>query len=102
MKTRRKMMTENKTIQATEIGADPISVAIEHNELVLRMPLHEPVPSKSGKTMVVASTMGALPTYLSIEGSRLIVNANAYIKLGEPEWRQATQATMARLLGRLK
>jgi hypothetical protein len=94
--------TTERNDKAKEIRPNPISVSIERDELVLRMPLHEPVPSKSGKTMVVASTMGALPTGLSLAGAHVILNANAYIKPGEPEWGQAAQATMARLVGRLK
>lgn len=88
--------------KAKEIRPHPISVSIERDELVLRMPLHEPVPSKSGKTMVVAGTMGALPTGLCLAGAHVILNANAYIKPGEPDWRQAAQVTIARMMGRLK
>lgn len=37
-------------------------------------------PSKSGKTMLVASTHGALPTVAQVDGKPVTVSLNAYIK----------------------
>jgi hypothetical protein len=42
--------------------------------------LQEPTPSSSGKTLVVATTHGNVPTDIQIDGKPLIVGANAYIR----------------------
>lgn len=39
-----------------------MNVKIEKNELVIRIPLVEPRPSQSGKTIVVATTSGNVVT----------------------------------------
>lgn len=49
------------------------------NELVIRMPLQAPTPSKSGKTLVVASTLGNIKTDLVVEGKPVTIGVNAYI-----------------------
>lgn len=57
-----------------------MKVAIEGNELVVRLPLNPtPRPSASGKTLVVASTNGNKPTEARIQGQTVIVGVNAYI-----------------------
>jgi hypothetical protein len=48
--------------------------------LTLVLKLQEPTPSASGKTLVVASTHGNVPTDVKIEGHTVIVGVNAYIK----------------------
>lgn len=53
---------------------------IENNELVIRMPLEEPHPSSSGKTLIVASTGGNVQTDLEIDGKPVFVGLNAYVK----------------------
>lgn len=58
-----------------------MKVAIEGNELVVRMPLNNPaVPSSSGKTLVVASSRGNQQTTVEIDGKPVTVGLNAYIK----------------------
>ena len=49
------------------------------NELVIRVPLRTPAPSKSGKTLVVATTGGNLRTAVLVEGKPLTIGLNAYI-----------------------
>jgi len=39
-----------------------------------------PVPSASGKSLVVASTRGNIPTTTEVDGKPLIIGFNAYIK----------------------
>jgi hypothetical protein len=57
-----------------------MKVTIENNELVIRMPLEEPTPSASGKTLVVASTRGNVVTSAMIQGKPITIGLNAYLK----------------------
>lgn len=56
-----------------------MKVTIEGNELVIRMPLENPTPSASGKTLVVASSHGNVKTSAVIDGKPVTVGLNAYI-----------------------
>jgi hypothetical protein len=49
------------------------------NTLTLVLDLQEPTPSASGKTLVVASTRGNVPTDVEVNGKPVIVGVNAYI-----------------------
>jgi hypothetical protein len=49
------------------------------NVLKIQLPLEKPRLSKSGKTMLVASTYGAKTTDVRYEGRRVVVVANAFI-----------------------
>jgi polysaccharide deacetylase 2 family uncharacterized protein YibQ len=71
------MATGNsKTTEATEM-----TVEIEGNTLVIRIPMNpKPVPSATGKTLVVASSHGNIPTAAKINGKNVTVGFNAYIK----------------------
>lgn len=57
-----------------------MKVTIEKNELVIRVPLQEPTPSSTGKTLVVASSHGNQKTDALVNGKPVIVGLNAYIK----------------------
>jgi hypothetical protein len=58
-----------------------VKATIEGNELVIRLPLNKsPVPSSSGKTLVVASTHGNRTTEAVINGQPIILGVNAYIQ----------------------
>ena len=48
--------------------------------LHLDIPIQEPRPSGSGKTLVVATTHGVVNTGIRCEGSEVMVNANAFIE----------------------
>ena len=53
---------------------------IKDKQLILTLDLQTPVPSKkSGKTLIVASSHGNVPTDAMIEGKQLYVGVNAYI-----------------------
>ena len=57
-----------------------VSVKIEGKELVIRLPLNEkPVPSATGKTLVVASTHGNKTTEVKVDGKNVVLGVNAYI-----------------------
>jgi hypothetical protein len=56
-------------------------VAVENDELVIRIPLlPEPTRSKSGKTMLVATSGGNIVTKAEVNGKAITVGLNAYIE----------------------
>ncbi|MBX2851630.1 MAG: hypothetical protein KTR15_07795 [Phycisphaeraceae bacterium] len=56
-----------------------MQVTTEDGQLVIRLPLKQPPqPSASGKTLVVASTHGCIPSELNIDGQQVRVNATAF------------------------
>jgi hypothetical protein len=56
-----------------------MKVTIENNELVIRIPMTDPRPSASGKTLVVASSGGNKATTATVNGKPVIIGLNAYI-----------------------
>jgi hypothetical protein len=57
-----------------------MTVKVEGKELVIRLPLNEDgVPSKTGKTLVVASSHGNKTTEAEVKGKKITVGVNAYI-----------------------
>lgn len=57
-----------------------MKVTIENNELVIRIPVQNPPkPSKSGKTMIVATSSGNVTTSCIVDGKPVVVGLNAYI-----------------------
>ncbi len=57
-----------------------MKVTIEKGELVIRIPMQEPTPSASGKTLVVASSHGNQVTTAQVNGKPVYVGINAYIR----------------------
>jgi hypothetical protein len=57
-----------------------LKASIKNNLLLLEIPLQEPRPSASGKTLVVASTNGNTTTTVEVNGQPVIIGLNAYIK----------------------
>lgn len=57
-----------------------MTAKIVGNKLVIELPLHPvPVPSLSGKTLVIASTHGNKVTQAQVQGKNVVVGVNAYI-----------------------
>ena len=57
-----------------------MKTTIENGELVIRIPVQDPArPSKSGKTLIVASSGGNVATTAEVDGRPVIVGLNAYI-----------------------
>ena len=57
-----------------------MKVSIQNGELVIRLPLNQPpVPSASGKTLVIASTRGNQRSDAVVDGQAVVVGVNAYI-----------------------
>ena len=57
-----------------------MKVRVEGKKLIIEMDLHDPTPSASGKTLVVASTRGNKTTEAIIDGKPVVIGLNAYIK----------------------
>ncbi|TXI90545.1 MAG: hypothetical protein E6Q36_01280 [Chryseobacterium sp.] len=59
----------------------PVNAIIEGDELVIRLPINKgPVRSKSGKTLIVATTNGNIQTDILIDGTPVVLGVNAYRK----------------------
>jgi hypothetical protein len=60
-----------------------MTAKIVGNKLVIEILLNSaPVPSTSGKTLVVASTRGNKVTEAQVNGKNIVVGLNAYIPRG--------------------
>jgi hypothetical protein len=57
-----------------------IKAEIKENKLFIEIDIQDPEPSKSGKTLTIASTRGNVSTRVIIHGQPLIIGLNAYIK----------------------
>ena len=57
-----------------------MNAKLEKGVLIISIPVQEPTPSASGKTLVVASTHGNQPTTVEVNGKRVVIGLNAYIK----------------------
>jgi hypothetical protein len=57
-----------------------MQTTIENGVLVIRIPMQEPAPSKSGKTRIVATTHGSVQSTATVSGQPIIVSLNAYIR----------------------
>lgn len=57
-----------------------LEAKIVGKNLVLTIPLENPTPSASGKTLVVASSRGNVETEVKIDGKPVTVGLNAYIR----------------------
>ena len=58
-----------------------MKVVIENGRLLISLKLRKPAPSKSGKTLLVASTRGVRQSNVKIRGRWVRVNANAFIDM---------------------
>jgi hypothetical protein len=67
--------------QTTKRTTIEVMVDLSTGELIVRMPLSlPPMPSASGKTLVIASTRGNLTTNAQYDGQAIILGLNAYIR----------------------
>ena len=53
---------------------------IKNGKLIITMQLMNPTPSKSGKTLVVATTHGNQPSTVQVKGQVVTIGVNAYIR----------------------
>jgi hypothetical protein len=58
-----------------------MSIKVKYDGEILKiyLPLEKPHASKSGKTMLIASTYGVKRTTVEYEGRQIVVVANAFI-----------------------
>ena len=56
-----------------------VTIDTKKKELTITMPLMDPKPSKSGKSLTIASTLGNFRSDTLFEGKRVTVGVNAYI-----------------------
>ena len=59
-----------------------VTVDAKAKTLTIVLPLQDPSPSASGKTLVVASTRGNFKSSATVNGKPVTVGVNAYIPLG--------------------
>jgi hypothetical protein len=60
--------------------AKQLTASVEGEHLVIRVPLNaRPVPSASGKTLVVATSHGNKQTEVEVQGKPVFVGVNAYV-----------------------
>ena len=57
-----------------------MQATIKDGILTLKIPVHAPTPSKSGKTFSIATSGGNKATSATVEGQPVIIGLNAYIK----------------------
>jgi hypothetical protein len=57
-----------------------MNATIQNGNLVVTIPMQKPAPSKTGKTLVVASSLGNQRTTATVDGKPVIIGLNAYIK----------------------
>jgi hypothetical protein len=58
-----------------------MEVELKGKKLIITIDVNpEPIPSASGKTLVVASSHGNQQTTVMIDGKPVVVGANAYIR----------------------
>ena len=57
-----------------------MEVKIQNGKLIITIDLQEPTPSASGKNLVVASTRGNVVTDCEIDGKKVVVGLNAYVR----------------------
>lgn len=50
------------------------------NEIVIRLPMTAPTPSKTGKSLTVASSHGNQATTATIDGKPVYVGVNCYVR----------------------
>lgn len=57
-----------------------MTARIEGGKLIVEIDIHEPRPSASGKTLVVASSEGNKATTATVNGKPVVIGLNAYIQ----------------------
>jgi hypothetical protein len=56
-----------------------VTVDEKRNKLVIEADIQTPAPSKSGKTLIIASTGGNLKTDQKFQGKQVVVGLNVYV-----------------------
>lgn len=73
-----------------------MEVKLRKGMIVLKMPLISPIrKSKSGKTLIVATSLGPRRTRLKVNGKRVIAIASAWIRPDKPVKSEKGKSTSA-------
>ena len=67
-------------MKTNEATTPAMTAEVDGQYLVIRVRMHPPRPSVSGKTLVVASSNGNVPTAAQVNGQLVVVGVNAYIR----------------------
>jgi hypothetical protein len=59
---------------------EQLIVTVEDGYLVIKVKMQPPTRSKSGSTLIVATTAGFKPTTTQVDGKPVSVSVNAFIK----------------------
>ncbi len=57
-----------------------VTIDKKKKTVTIELPLQEPTPSKSGKTLLLATTSGNKPTTAEYDGETVTVGVNCWIK----------------------
>ncbi len=57
-----------------------MKVEIVSGNIIITLPLRKPELSKSGKTLIVATSSGLVKTAATVEGKQVTVGVNAFIE----------------------
>lgn len=80
-----------------------LKTELRNGNLILSIPVNDAkdLPlSTTGKTLIVASTHGNIPTPVMVNGQPLVVSINAYIKNGGAPKNGSTKTPIAGRFGR--
>ena len=64
-----------------------MKVEVSDGRLIISLKLRKPAPSRSGKTLLIATTRGVRYSNVKIGRKRVRVTANAFINLNKPKAR---------------
>lgn len=67
-------------IAQTIKGERPMNAKVENGNLVITLPLQKPTRSKTGKSLIIASTNGFMKTGVEVEGKEISLSVNAIVK----------------------
>ena len=62
---------------------DHMKVEVKNGRLTISLKLRKPTPSKSGKTLLVASTRGVQTSSVEVNGKPVRIVANAFIDIDD-------------------
>ena len=70
-----------------------MKVEVKNGRIIISLKLWKPTASKSGKTLLVASTRGVRRSTVKIGGRWVRIIAHAFIDVGRPEQTQLSRKT---------
>ena len=73
-----------------------MTLQLVKKELILTLPLEKAVPSRSGKTLLIAGTHGTIATDVLYRGRQVVINANAFVYRKKRQFHGHTRAGMRR------